>query len=135
MVFEEGSNRVLEFAGAAVKAAAQLPFSKQREPAFDQVKPGTAAAEMHPCLGTPGSLPLPQMWNKWGAEYLLDLGVGFPTRPVALASSTWLTVAIFPSSIGITSVQLADPSTCGTITHCRNWNSVTLSLRRYPLHA
>lgn len=41
VVFEEGSNRVLEFAGAAVNAAAQLLFTKQREPAFDQVKPGT----------------------------------------------------------------------------------------------
>ena len=38
---EESSNRVLEFAGAAVNAAAQLPFSKEREPAFDQVEPGT----------------------------------------------------------------------------------------------
>ena len=39
-MIEESSNRVLEFAGAAVNAAAKLPFSKQREPAFDQVKPG-----------------------------------------------------------------------------------------------
>ena len=38
---EESSNRVLEFAGAAVNPAAQLSFSKEREPAFDQVKPGT----------------------------------------------------------------------------------------------
>jgi hypothetical protein len=38
---EESSNRVSEFAGAAVNVAAQLPFSKQRAPAFDQVKPGT----------------------------------------------------------------------------------------------
>ena len=41
MIVEESSNRVLEFAGAAVNAAAQLPFSKEREPAFDQVKPRT----------------------------------------------------------------------------------------------
>ena len=41
MMVEESSNRVLEFAGAAVNAAAQLPFGKKREPAFDQVKPGT----------------------------------------------------------------------------------------------
>jgi len=40
-MIEKSSNRVLEFAGAAVNAAAQLPFGKQREPAFDQVKPGT----------------------------------------------------------------------------------------------
>jgi hypothetical protein len=39
---EESSNRILEFAGAAVNTAAQLPFSKEREPAFDQVKPGAA---------------------------------------------------------------------------------------------
>ena len=39
---EESSNRVLEFAGAAVDTPAQLPFSKEREPAFDQVKPGAA---------------------------------------------------------------------------------------------
>ena len=38
---EESSNRVLEFAGAAVNASAQLFFSKERKPAFDQVKPGT----------------------------------------------------------------------------------------------
>jgi len=38
---EESSNRVSEFSGAAVNAAAQLPFGKEREPAFDQVKPGT----------------------------------------------------------------------------------------------
>jgi hypothetical protein len=38
---EERSNRVLEFAGAGVNAPAQLSFSKEREPAFDQVKPGT----------------------------------------------------------------------------------------------
>lgn len=39
---EESSNRVLEFAGAAVNAATQLLFGKEREPAFDQVKPGAA---------------------------------------------------------------------------------------------
>jgi hypothetical protein len=40
VMIEESSNRVLEFAGAAVNAPAQLLFSKQREPAFYQVKPG-----------------------------------------------------------------------------------------------
>ena len=40
---EESSNRVLEFAGAAVNTATQLFFSKEREPAFDQVKPGTTS--------------------------------------------------------------------------------------------
>ena len=43
MIVEESSNRVLEFAGAAVNAPAQLPFSKEREPAFDQVKPRTTS--------------------------------------------------------------------------------------------
>jgi hypothetical protein len=42
VMVEESSNRVLQLAGAAVDAPSQLPFSKQREPAFDQVKPGTA---------------------------------------------------------------------------------------------
>ena len=37
---EEGANRLLELAGAAVNAAAQLSFGKEREPAFDQIKPG-----------------------------------------------------------------------------------------------
>ena len=35
VMVEESSNRVLEFAGAAVHAAAQLPFSKEGEPAFN----------------------------------------------------------------------------------------------------
>ena len=38
---EESSNRILEFAGAAVNASAQLFLSEERKPAFDQLKPGT----------------------------------------------------------------------------------------------
>ena len=41
MMVEESSNRVLELAGAAVNASAQLFLSKERKPAFDQIKPGT----------------------------------------------------------------------------------------------
>ena len=37
VVFEVSTDRVLQFADAAVNAAAQLPFGEQRKPALDQV--------------------------------------------------------------------------------------------------
>ena len=40
VVFEVSTDGVLQFAGAAMNAAAQLPFGEQRKPALDQVEPG-----------------------------------------------------------------------------------------------
>ena len=37
VVFEVSTDRVLQFAGAAVRPAAQLLFGEQRKPALDQV--------------------------------------------------------------------------------------------------
>src|SRR5580700_2369344 len=42
VVFEVRADGVLQFAGAAVNPAAQLPFGEQRKPALDQVEPGAA---------------------------------------------------------------------------------------------
>ncbi len=42
MMFEVSADGVLQFTGAAVDAAAQLLFGEPREPALDQVEPGTA---------------------------------------------------------------------------------------------
>ena len=42
VVVEVSADGVLQFAGAAVDATAQLLFGKQREPALDQVEPGAA---------------------------------------------------------------------------------------------
>jgi len=36
------ANGVLQFAGAAVSAAPQLLFGQGREPAFDQIEPGSS---------------------------------------------------------------------------------------------
>ena len=41
-VFEVSADGVLQFAGAAVNPAVQLPFGEQRKPALDQVEPGAA---------------------------------------------------------------------------------------------
>jgi hypothetical protein len=42
VVVEVGADGVLQLAGAAMDAAAQLFFGKQRKPPFDQVRPGAA---------------------------------------------------------------------------------------------
>jgi hypothetical protein len=42
VVFEVSTDRIFQFAGAAVRPAAQLLFGEQREPALDQIQPGAA---------------------------------------------------------------------------------------------
>jgi hypothetical protein len=39
MMIKVSADRILQFASAAMDAPAQLLFSKQREPALDQIEP------------------------------------------------------------------------------------------------
>jgi len=42
VVFEVSTDRIFQFAGAAVRPAEQLLFGEQRKPALDQIDPGAA---------------------------------------------------------------------------------------------